>query len=129
MQREDVCVALDDNGFVLLGDRCAGAMQAVDDLALPKELAFRRVDVLGFDRIVLMQPPRAEPQHPSPRIGQREDEPAGEVVVPTPVDQAGGNELLLRIALSACLDGELIPSRRKPEPKLPTDFLREPALA
>ena len=110
VEREHVRVALDDERPLLLGDRGAGPVEAVDDRALAEHLALGRVHVLRGNGIVVAEPPRAEAEHPAARVGQREDEPAGEVVVPAAVDEAGGDELVLRVALRR---GPSAPARRR----------------
>jgi hypothetical protein len=128
VQRKHVRVTLHDDRLVLLGDRRAGAVEPVDDPALPEELAFGRVDVLGLDRVVVVQAARAEAQHPAARVREREDEPAREVVVPAAVDETSGDELVLRVALLARLHGEPIAARREAEAEVAADLLGEAAL-
>ncbi len=126
VQGQDVGVALDDDGPVLLRDRGAGAVEAVDDRALAKELPLRRVDVLGRDRVVLPHAPRAEAEHPSASVGQREDEAPGVVVVAAPIDETCRHELVLREALRPCLLGQDGAAGRETESVLAAHLLLEP---
>ena len=123
VQREDVGVALDDERAILLRDRRAGPVEPVDDRALAEELALGRVHVLRRDRVVVAHAPRTEAEHPAARVGEREDEPARVVVVPAPVDEPGGHELVLREALRARLLGEHGAARREPEAVRAADLL------
>ena len=93
-QREHVGVSFHDDRALLLRDRRARVVEPVEQVALAKELAFGRVHVLRPQRIVLAQLPRLEPEHSAARIGEREQQAAGEVVVAAAVDEAGGCELL-----------------------------------
>ena len=128
MEGEDVGVPLHHDGSVLLGDRRPRPVEPVDDRPLAEELALGRVDVLRRNRVVVVQPARAEADDPSTRVGEREDEPAREVVVPASVHEPGGDELLLGVALRVGLRGEDGAARREPEPELAADLLAEPAL-
>ena len=75
-----------------------------------------------------METARAEAQHAAAGVGEREDEAAGEVVVAAPVDQAGGHELVLRVALLPRLVGEPVTARRKAEAEVAADLLGEAPL-
>ncbi len=125
MECEDIRVALDDDRPVLLRDRSPRPVEAVDDGALAEELALRRVHVLCRDRVVVPHAPRAEAEDPAARVGEREDEPPGVGVVAAAVDEADGDEVLLREALGASLLGEHRPAGREPEPVLAAHGLRE----
>ena len=128
VEREDVRVALDDERPLLLGNGGAGPVEAVDDRALAEHLSLRRVHVLRGNRIVVAEPPRPEAEHAAPGVGQRKDEPAGEVVVPAAVDEAGCDELVLRVALAAGLLRQHGAAGRQAEPELPADLLLQAAL-
>src|SRR4029079_19726062 len=93
MESEHVGIPLHDDRLILLGDRCPSAVEAVDDLALAKELALGRIDVLRLDRVVVVKAQRSKTEHAAARVREREDEAAGVVVVATAVDEARSHEL------------------------------------
>ena len=70
-----------------------------------------------------MEPARLKAEHAAARVGEREDEPALEVVAAAPARQAGGLELLGRVSLLAGLAGEGRSADREPEPELAADLL------
>ena len=63
VHRHHVGVALDDDGLVPLGDVALGQVDAEQHRRLLVQQRLRRVDVLGFHRVVVEQPPRPEPDH------------------------------------------------------------------
>ncbi len=128
-ERDHIGVALDDAGPVLLRDRRAGLVEAVDDRALVEELRLGRVHVLRFQRVVLVQAPRLEADDTPARVGEREDEPALEVVVaalprqPRRAQLVGGEALLQRPCAPSVVPPSASPSRnsrqissRRPRP-------------
>ena len=64
-QCDHVGVALDHDGAVLLRDRRPGEMEPVEDIALLEQLALGRVDVLALERVVVVELPRLEADHPA----------------------------------------------------------------
>src|SRR5262249_8718686 len=126
-EREHVGVALDDHGALLLGDRGARAVEAVEQVALAEELALGRVDVLRAQRVVLAELPGLEPAYAPARVREREQQPAVEVVVAAPVDEAGRTQLPVGEALLPRLARQGRPTRREPEPVLAADVLAEAA--
>src|SRR4029077_15384154 len=100
----------------------------VEDRALLEEVAFRRVDVLGLQRVVLAQLAGLEAEYAAARAGEREYDALGEVVVAPPVHQAGGQEFLLCEPALHGLLGQHLRAGREAEPERPADLLGEPAL-
>ena len=97
-ERDHIGVSLDDDGALLFGNRGSRQVQAVEDRGLVEELPLRRVDVLPAQRVVVTQLPRLEADDSTARIGEREQQPLREVVVPARVREAGAAELLTREA-------------------------------
>ena len=93
-QGDHVGVALDHDRALLLRDRRAGEIEAVEDRRLVEELTLRRVDVLAPQRIVVVQLARLEADDPSPGVGKREHQALREVVVPARVREPGAAQLL-----------------------------------
>src|SRR6266540_6260639 len=124
-QREHVRVPLDDHRSLLLRDRGARPVESVQEVAFPKELALGRVHILCAQRIVLAQLPRLEAEHASACIGEREEQPAGEVIVAAPIDESCGEELVAREAAIERLARERRPSEGESETVLATDLLGE----
>ena len=83
-QGEHIGVALDHDCPAVLRDRVTSRVQPVQEIALAEQLAFRRVDVLGLERVVVAQAPRLEPDDPAARVGEREQKPRREVVAAAP---------------------------------------------
>ena len=126
-QREDVGVSLDDDRAILLRDLRAGSVEAVEEVALAEELALGRVDVLRLQRVVVVELARLEAAHAAARVGEREDDPALEVVVAAAVREADREELLLRVALLPRAAGELAAAGRVADAELAADLLAEAA--
>ena len=125
-QRDHVGVALDDHRPVLLRDRRPGEVEPVENSALLEQLALGRVDVLSLERVVVVELPGLEADHPAARIREREHQPRREVVVAALVGQPCGPQLVRGEPLLARLGGEPRP-RREAEPELLRDVLTEPA--
>src|SRR5262249_57137672 len=79
--RDDVGVPFDDDCALLSGDRGARKGEPVQEISLSKELSFGGVDVLRAQGIVLAELPRLEPENPSARVCEWEQEATREVVV------------------------------------------------
>ena len=79
MQPHDVHVAFDDDEAPQSRARETNFVQAVEFLALVKQLGFRRIEVLGLAR---REQPAAEAQHAPARIADRKHDPVAEAVVP-----------------------------------------------
>ena len=126
-QSEHVGVALDDVGTVGLGDRRPGLVKPVEQVALSEELAFRRVDVLGPQRVVLPELPRLEAEDAAAGVGEREDQPLGEVVAAPAVDEARREQLLDGESLRPSGPPQRRATEREPEPELAADLLPETA--
>src|SRR5205085_12390290 len=124
-QREDVGIPFDDERPVLACDRRPRAIEPVEEIALPEELALRGVHVLRVQRILVVELARLETDHASPRVGEREEETAREVVVAAPVCEAGRRQLLRREPLLPCLVRQRPAARREPESVLAADLLAE----
>src|SRR5207237_5279692 len=116
-----------DEGAVLPRDRGASAVEPVQEIPLPEELALRRVHVLRVQRVVVVELARLEADHPSPRVGEREEEATREVVVAAPVREAGRRELGRREPLLPRLVRERPAARREADPVLAADLLAEAA--
>ena len=127
VQGEHVGVALDHDRALLLRDRRARAVEAVEQVALAEELALRRVDVLRAQRIVLAQLARLEPAHAPARVGQREEQAPVEVVVAAAVGEPGCAQLLRGESLLPRFPRERRAAGREPEPVLAADLLAETA--
>ena len=95
-ERDHVGVALDDDGAVLLRDRGPGEVEPVEDVALLEQLALGRVDVLALERVVVVELPRLEADHPAARVREREHQPRREVVVAALVGEARSAQLAPR---------------------------------
>src|SRR4029079_11082996 len=115
LQRENVRVPFDDDGALLLRDGGTCTVEPVEQVALAKELAFRRVDVFRAQRIVLVELACLEPEHASACVGKREKQTTGEVVVAAPIREACGSELLASETASERLARECRAAERKPE--------------
>ena len=127
-ERDRVGVALDDHRPVLLRDRLAGEVEAVEEVALAKEVALGGVDVLRAQRVVLrIELPRLEPAHAPARVGEREHQAPGEVVVPAAVDQSGAEQLVAGESLPRRRARERGAARGEAEPELAADLLAEVA--
>ena len=126
-QRDHVGVALDDARAVAARDRGARLVEAVEQRALVEELRLGRVDVLRAQRVVLVQPPRLEADDAAARVGEREDEPALEVVAAALARQAGGAQLVGGEPLLRRLARERVAAEREAEPELAADLLAEAA--
>src|SRR5262249_32743392 len=107
--------------------RGAGEVEPVQQVALAEEIALGRVDVLRAQRVVFVELPRLEATHPPARVGEREHQPAREVVVAAAVDQAGADELAAREALAGRRPGGSRPARREAEPELTAYLLPQAA--
>ena len=79
-ERDHVGVSLDDARAILFRDRGARLVEAVDDGALVEELRLLRVHVLAGQRVVVVELARLEAEHAAARVGEREHQPALEVV-------------------------------------------------
>src|SRR5205823_8937374 len=88
--------ALDDQRPLLARDRRAGAVEPVKQVALAEKLPFGRVDVFRLERVVLAQLPCLEADDAAARVGDREEQPALEVVVAAAIDQSRACQLLPR---------------------------------
>src|SRR5207302_4394181 len=120
-------VSLDDDGAVLLRDRLARAVEAVEEVALLEEVALGRVDVLRLERIVLVQLARLESAHLAARVREGEHEPAREVVVAALSHETCCAQLLLLEAFLQRAARERRPTGRVAEPELPAHVLPEAA--
>src|SRR5581483_8529112 len=118
---------LDDAGAVLARDRGARLVQSVDDPPLVEELRLGRVHVLRLQRVVVVEPARLEAEHPAAAVGEREEQPALEVVVAALACEARRAELVEREPLLERLPHERRPAEGEPEPELATDGLLEAA--
>jgi hypothetical protein len=127
-KREDVGVPLDHDRALLLRDRRARPVEPVEQVALAEELAFGRVDVLRAERVVLSQPTSLKAAHPPACIGERKEQPSGEVVVSAPVDEAGARELGRAEALITRLPRQRRAAGGEPKPVVAADLLPQPAL-
>ena len=125
-QRDHVGVPLHHHRAVLLRDRRPGEMEPVEDAALLEQLALGRVHVLPLERVVVVELPRLEADHPATRVGEREHQPLWEVVVATLIREARRPQLVGREALLLRLGREAA-TRREPEAELLRDLLSEPA--
>src|SRR5205814_889253 len=126
-ERDHIGVSLDDDGAVLLRDRGPGQVEPVEDVTLLEQPAFGRVDVLRLERIVFAQLARLEAEHAPARVGEREHDALREVVVPATVDEARGEQLLLREPALGSLLRERLPAGCEPEPERPADLLAQTA--
>ena len=102
-QGDHVRVPLDDDRAILLRDRGPGEVEPVEDVGLAEELALRRVHVLPAERIVLAQLPRLEADHAAARVGEREHQPAAEVVGAAACRESRRGELGRRVPALARL--------------------------
>ena len=127
VERDDVRVALDHDGQILLGDGRPGPIEPVDHCAFLEQLGLRRVDVLRLDRIGVGEPPRAEAEHPTLAVGERKDEPRAEVIVSPSVGEACGGELLARVPLRGRLARQDVPAGGEAEAEAAGGFLLEAA--
>ena len=128
LEGEHVRVALDHDRALLLRHRRPRAVEPVEQVALAEELTLGRVDVLGAQRVVLAELPCLEPAHAPARVGERKEQPACEVVVTAPVDEAGRGELGAREPFLARLSRQRRAAGRQPEPVLAADVLAKTAL-
>ena len=126
-QRDHVGVALDHARAVAARDRGARHVETVEQRALVEELRLGRVHVLRPQRVVLVQPPRLEADDAAARVGEREDEPALEVVAAALARQAGRAQLLGVKPFSAALRDERVAAEREAEPELAADLLAQAA--
>ncbi len=116
MHRHHVGVALDDDGLVPLGDVALGQVDTEQHRRLLVQQRLRRVDVLGFHRVVVEQPSRAEPDHLSGRRPDRPQQPAVEPVHRTAAAlarQARRFELLEFKTLAQQMLCQGVPARRR----------------
>jgi hypothetical protein len=86
-KRDHVRVALDDDCSLLLRDRRAREVEAVEDRRLVEELTLGRVDVLPAEGVIFTELSRLEADDAAARVGEREHQALWEVVVSTRVRQ------------------------------------------
>jgi len=108
----DVGVALDDDGAGLPGDLSLGQVHPVEDRALAVERGLGRVEVLGVDAVVVVQPAGPEPHHRTHEVADRPDEPPAEAVVGRAL--ALGHETPRDQVLVAEAAGEQVPPQSVP---------------
>ena len=102
-------------------------MEPIEQVALAEQVAFRRVDVLRAQGVVLVELPCLESAHAAARVGQREEEPPHEVVVPAPVHEPGRRQLVARESLRRGRPRQRRAAGRESDPELLRDRLTEPA--
>ena len=123
-QRDHVGVPLDHDRALLLRDRGACEVEAVEHVRLLEQLALGRVHVLPPERVVVAETACLEADHTTPSVCEREHEPEREVVVATLVGQPRRAQLVCGEAPRSRLRRQ--PSTgREPEPELLRDLLTE----
>src|SRR5439155_24691809 len=105
----------------------ARLVEPIEQVALAEQVAFRRVDVLRAQGVVLVELPCLESAHAAARVGQREEEPPHEVVVPAPVHEPGRRQLVALESLRRGRPRQRRAAGRESDPELLRDRLTEPA--
>ena len=122
VHRHDVGVALDDHRTVGFGDVAFGQIEAEEHRGLLVQDGFGGVDVLGFHRVVVEDPPGPEADHLAAPRPDRPQQPAMKAIhraAPPLPGQPGRLELLELETLAQQVLGQRVPPRRceaAPEP-------------
>ena len=114
VHRHHVGVALDDDTLMALGDVTLGQIKPEQDGGLLVEHRLRGVDVLGGDRVVVEDSPRAESQRLATGAADGPQQPAVEAVdraAPTLPGQPRRFEFLELEALADQVFGQRVPAR------------------
>src|SRR6266511_2068507 len=127
LQREHISVSLNHYRTLLLRDRRTRPVEAVKEIALAEELTLRRVHVFRAQRIVVAELARLETKHAAASIGERKQQPSGEIVVAAPVHEAGRDELFASEAAAERFTHERRAAERESESVLAAHFFAEPA--
>src|SRR6266851_5263277 len=126
-QREHVGVPLDDNGTIVLRDRLPCAVESVEQVALLEEIALRRVHILRRETVVVVELARLEAAYVAARVGEREEQPALEVIVAAAVRESGCEQVIPRELLLLRTAGKRGAARRIAEPECAAHLFAEPS--
>jgi hypothetical protein len=102
-------------------------VEPVEEVALAEEVSLGGVHVLPPEGVVLVQLPGLEAAHPTSDVGEREQQPTGEVVVAPPVDEPSAGELVPREAGLGGRAHERGSAGSETEPEVAGDLLSQPA--
>ena len=116
MHCHHVGIALDHYRLMSLGDVAFGQIDTEHHRRLLVQQRLRRIDVLGFHRVVIEQPPRPEPNHFAGRRADRPQQPPVEAIHRATASlpgQARGFQLLELETLALQMLCQRIPARRR----------------